>query len=110
MCGSNSSVGNNYICGQDKLARMAKLKILVWKSREGTGTPDAEVTIPAHLSKWASRMMRFMPKNVKEDWGKEIDLKDFDLDELIKEAMEKGESEILDVRAKNARVKIVVEK
>ena len=57
--------------GRIKFAPMANLKILVWKSREGTGAPDVEVTVPAHLSKWVSRMMRFTPKDVKVDWGED---------------------------------------
>jgi len=89
---------------------MAKLKILVWETREASGEPAVEVTIPAYFAKRIPRMMKFMPKKAKEEvWGEDIDFKDFNLDELIKEAMEKGESEIMEVKAKNMYVKIYVE-
>ena len=92
------------------LKEMGKLKILVWETREPTGEPAVEVTIPAYLAKWVPRMMKFMPKKTKEEvWGEDVDFKDFNLDELIKEATEKGESEIMEVKAKDAYVKIYVE-
>ncbi len=89
---------------------MAKLKILVWETKEPIGEPAVEVTIPTYLAKWVPKMMQFMPRKTKEEvWGEGLDLGDFNLDELIKEAVEKGESEIMEVKAKDAYVKIFVE-
>jgi hypothetical protein len=89
---------------------MAKLKILVWESKEPSGEPTVEVTIPDYLAKWVPRMMKFIPRKTKEEiWEGDIDFKDFDLSELIKEAIEKGESEIMEVKAKDTYVKILVE-
>lgn len=37
-----------------------------------------------------------MPKKAKQDlWGEDVDLNELNLDELINEAIEKGESEIM---------------
>ena len=89
---------------------MAKLKILVWESKESSGDPDVEVIIPSYLAKWAPRMMKFMPKKVKDElWGSEINWEDFDLDEMMKEAIEQGESELMEVKAKDAHVKMIIE-
>jgi hypothetical protein len=90
---------------------MARLKILVWETGDRSGEPDVEVTIPAYLAKWVPRMMRLMPKKAKDEvWGGDVNLSEFNLDELITEAIEKGESEIMEVKAKNAHVKIYIEK
>lgn len=90
---------------------MARLKILVWESREPSGEPDVEVIFPTYLAKWAPRMMRFMPRKAKEEiWGADINWEDFDLDEMIREAIELGESELMEVKAKNAYVKMLLEK
>ena len=90
---------------------MAKLKIQVWESREPSGEPEVEVTIPSYLAKWVPRMMRFVPKKVREEhFGADVDWEDFNLDELIKEAIEKGESDIMEVKAKDSYVKIYLEK
>jgi len=86
---------------------MTKLKILIWKTREPTGVPSAEVTIPAYLAKWIPRLNKF---GLKKVLGEEVNLEDFNLDELIKEAIEKNESEILEVKTQEGYVKILLEK
>lgn len=89
---------------------MAKLKILVWESKDPSGEPDVEVIIPSYLVKWAPRMMKFMPRKAKEEvWGTDIDWEDFNLDEMMREAIEQGESELLEVKTKDAYVKMVIE-
>ncbi len=89
---------------------MAKLKILVWEKGDTTGEPEVEVTIPTYLIKWAPKMMKIMPKKAKQDlWGEDFDLNELNLDELITEAIEKGESEIMEVKARDAYIKIYIE-
>lgn len=44
---------------------MAKLKILVWETKEPIGEPAVEVTIPTYLAKWVPKMMQFMPRKTK---------------------------------------------
>lgn len=89
---------------------MAKLKILVWESKDPSGEPDVEVIIPSYLAKWAPRMMKFMPRKAKEEiWGTDINWEDFNLDEMMKEAIEQGESELMVVKTKDAHVKMLIE-
>jgi len=89
---------------------MAKLKIQVWESREPSGEPEVEVTIPSYLAKWVPRLMRFMPRKAREEvFGEDVHWDEFDLDELIKEAIAKGESDIMEVKAKDSYVKIFIE-
>jgi hypothetical protein len=89
---------------------MAKLKILVWESKDPSGEPDVEVIIPSYLVKWAPRMMKFMPRSAKEEvWGTDINWEDFNLDEMMNEAIEQGESELVEVKTKDAYVKMVIE-
>jgi len=89
---------------------MAKLKILVWESKDPSGEPDVEVIIPSYLVKWAPRMMKFMPRKAKEEvWGTDINWEDFNLDEMMREAIEQGESELVEVKTKDAYVKMVIE-
>ena len=89
---------------------MVKLKILVWESRDPSGEPEVEVTIPSYLAKWAPRMMRMMPKEAREEvWGADVNWDDFNLDELMKEAIDHGESELLEVKSKDSYVRIFIE-
>ena len=89
---------------------MAKLKIQIWESREPSGEPEVEVLIPSYLAKWVPRMMKFVPKKVREEqFGADINWEDFNLNELIEEAIEKGESDIMEVKAKDAYVKIFLQ-
>lgn len=90
---------------------MPKLKILVWEDRnEPVGEPDVEVIIPSYMAKWAPRMMRLMPKEARRDlWGDDFNLGDLDLDEMLKEAIEAGEDLLLEVKSREAYVKIVLE-
>ncbi len=94
------------------MRKMAKLKIVVWQSKnQPVGEPDVEVTIPSYMAKWVPRMMKLMPKQTKEDiWGSDVDFKDFNLDEMIKEAVESGENQVMEVKSKDSYVKISVEK
>lgn len=97
---------------------MFKLMILVWQNREGTGEPDVEVKIPTSMAKWVPRLMKFVPKETKETketkektWGHEVDLDGVlgDLENLVKEATETGQPELMRVKTKDAFVKITVE-
>ncbi len=89
---------------------MAKLKILVWESSTPSGEPDVEVTIPSYLAKWAPRMMRMMPKAAREEvWGTDVNFDDFNLDELMKEAIDQGETELLEVKSRDSYVRIFIE-
>lgn len=92
---------------------MSKLKIVVWQNkREPTGDPDVEVTIPSYMAKWVPRMMKLIPKKTKEEvWGEDIDfMKDLNFEEMINEAVSSGENELLEVKSKEAYVKIALEK
>ena len=92
---------------------MAKLKIVVWQNKnQPAGEPDVEVTIPSYMAKWVPRMMKLIPKKTKEDiWGQDIDfMKDFNLEEMINEAVTSGENEVMEVKSKEGYVKISVEK
>ena len=89
---------------------MVKLKILVWESSSPSGEPEVEVTIPSYLAKWAPRMMRMMPREAREEvWGADVNWDDFNLDELMKEAIDHGESELLEVKSKDSYVRIFIE-
>ena len=89
---------------------MVKLKIVVWESSTPTGEPEVEVTIPSYLAKWAPRMMKMMPKEAREEvWGADVNWDDFNLDELMMEAIEQGESELLEVKSKDNYVRIYIE-
>ena len=92
---------------------MANVIILVWKNRDGTGEPEAEVRIPTNLAKWLPRMMMFVPKKTKEEtWGQDIDFGAMaaDIDKMVQEALASGPTEPMTVRTKDSFVKISVEK
>lgn len=92
---------------------MTKLKIVVWQNKnQPVGEPDVEVTIPSYMAKWVPRMMKLIPKKTKDDiWGQEVDFtKDFNLEEMMNEAINSGENEVMEVKSKDAYVKISVEK
>ena len=51
-----------------------------------------------------------MPRKAKEEvWGTDINWEDFNLDEMMREAIEQGESELVEVKTKDAYVKMVIE-
>ena len=93
---------------------MANVMILVWKNKEGTGDPDVEVKIPASMAKWVPRLMKFVPKKTKEEtWGgQEVDFDAVfaDLENVIQEAVQKGQAELMSVKTRDSFVKITVEK
>ena len=92
---------------------MADIKILVWNRRDAAGDPDVEVKVPVGLAKWVPRMMAFMPKKAKVDlWGEGADFDAMfgNLEQLVTEAAEAGMKEIMDVKAKEAHVKVLIEK
>jgi hypothetical protein len=54
--------------------------------------------------------MRMMPKQAREDvWGTDVNWDDFNLDELMMEAIDQGESELLEVKSKDSYVRIYIE-
>lgn len=93
---------------------MADIKILVWKAREPPegAEPDVEVRMPASLAKWVPRMMRFIPKKTREEtWGEDADYSVFaDLEKMVNELPETGIREIMDVKTKDSRLKVLVER
>jgi hypothetical protein len=93
---------------------MADIKILVWKFPEPAegAQPDVEVRIPASLARWVPRMMSFVPKKTKEEtWGPDADFSMFaDLEKMLNELPEQGVKEIMDVKTKDSRVKVLVER
>jgi hypothetical protein len=92
---------------------MSNLMILVWQNKEGTGEPDVEVKLPTKMAKWVPRLMKFVPKKTKEEtWGQDIDFDSMvaNIDDLIKDATDEGQPELLTVKTKDSFVRITVEK
>lgn len=93
---------------------MADIKILVWKMSEppAGAQPDIEVKIPASLARWVPKMMAFVPKkNREETWGADADFSMFaDLEKMLNELPDSGVREIMDVKTKDSRVKVLVER
>jgi hypothetical protein len=93
---------------------MADVKILVWKTPEPPieAQPDVEVKIPAALARFVPKMMAFIPKKNKEEiWGADADLSMFnDLEKMVNELPEAGLREVMDVKTKDARIKVLVER
>lgn len=94
-----------------------KLKILVWESEQAKEEPMLDVTIPVYLAKWIPRMMKFVPRKTREDmWGSDVDLSELNLEELIQQAISSGESEIMQIKARDPEkgkkmlIKIFLEK
>jgi hypothetical protein len=62
------------------------------------------------LAKWAPRMMRMMPRAAREEvWGTDIDWEDFNLDELMWETIDQGETEPPEVKSRDSYVRIFIE-
>jgi hypothetical protein len=80
-----------------------KLKILVWEDVDSEEEePMVDVSMPIYLAKWADRMMKLMPKKAKEEmWSEDVDLSELNFEELIKEAVDSGENEIMEVKARD---------
>jgi hypothetical protein len=93
---------------------MADIRVLVWKTPDPSqgAVPDVEVRIPASLARWVPRMMTFVPKKNREEvWGPDADFSMFaDLEKMLNELPEAGVKEIMDVKTKEARVKVLVER
>lgn len=93
---------------------MADIKILVWKAREPPegAEPDVEVKMPASLARWVPRMMAFVPKKAREEtWGADADFSVFaDLEKMVNEMPEQGIKEVMDVKTKDSRIKVLVER
>jgi hypothetical protein len=92
---------------------MSNLKILIWKTSEPVGSPDVEVKMPSSLARWVPRMMMFVPRKTKEEvWGADADFNAIfaNIEQMISEAAASGAAEVLDVKTKDAHVKVLVEK
>lgn len=94
---------------------MADFKILVWRTREPPegAEPDVEVKMPASLARWVPKLMAFVPKKAREEaWGSEPpDFSVFaDLEKMIQELPEAGVREIMDVKTKDSRIKVLVDR
>ena len=92
---------------------MANLMVLVWQHNEPAGEPDVEVKIPATMARWVPKLMKFVPKKTREEqWGRDIDFDAVfsDLENVIKEAVDKGEAELMSVKTHDSYVKILVQR
>lgn len=93
---------------------MAYIKILVWKTREPVegSEPEVEVRIPSALARWIPKMMAFVPKETRDEvWGADADFSMFaDLEKMVDELPETGTKEIMDVKAKDSRIKVLIER
>lgn len=93
---------------------MAEIRILVWKLREPPegAEPEVEVKVPAALARWLPKFMAFVPKKTREEtWGADADFSMFaDLEKIISELPESGVREVMDVKTKDSRVKVLVER
>ncbi len=92
---------------------MSVLKILVWKTSEPVGDPDVEVKMPSSMARWVPRMMMFVPRKTKEElWGADADFDAIfaNIEQMMSEAAAGGSSEVLDVKTKDAHVKVLIEK
>ncbi len=92
---------------------MSSLKFLIWKNREGAGEPEVEVTIPLYMAKWVPKLMRFVPRKTKQvTWGDDVDFDQMftGFEEMVKEAEQSGHPEVMQVKARDGYVKVLVEK
>ncbi len=92
---------------------MTAIKILIWKTNEETGDPDVEVRIPSALAKWVPRLMGFIPKKTRADvWGEDVDFKSMfsNIDQLVAEAVASGLTEVAEVKTREGRMKVMLEK
>lgn len=93
---------------------MADIKILVWKTREPAqgADPEVEVRMPAAMARWVPKLMAFVPKKQREEtWGADADFSMFaDVEKMINELPDTGIKEIMDVKTKDSRIKILVER
>ena len=93
---------------------MADIKILVWKMREPPqgAEPEVEVKMPASLARWLPKFMAFVPKKAREEtWGADADFSMFaDLEKMLNELPEAGMKEIMDIKTKDSRIKVLVER
>lgn len=86
---------------------------MVWKNREGTGEPEAEIRVPANLAKWLPRLMIFVPKKTKEEvWGQDIDFGAMaaDIDKMVQEAVATSPTMPMTIRTTDAFISISIEK
>ncbi len=93
---------------------MANIKVLVWRTREPPegAEPEVEVKVPAALARWLPKFMVFVPKKARDEtWGADADFSVFaDLEKMLNELPESGVKEIMDVKTKDSRVKVLVER
>lgn len=93
---------------------MADIKVLVWKTREPAQgvEPEVEVKMPASLARWVPKLMAFVPKKQREEtWGPDADFSMFaDLERMVNELPETGIREIMDVKTRDSRIKVMVER
>jgi len=93
---------------------LADIKILVWKTREPAqgADPEVEVRMPAAMARWVPKLMAFVPKKQREEtWGADADFSMFaDVEKMINELPDTGIKEIMDVKTKDSRIKILVER
>ena len=70
-----------------------------------------KVKVPLFLTKHATKLMRLIPKKMKEDfWGdEELDLGDLNLEEIVNLLGEIDEQQILEVETEKSLIKIFVE-
>jgi len=92
---------------------LANIKVLVWREREPPegSMPEVEATIPASLARFVPRFMTLIPRKAREEtWGADADFSVLgDLEKIVGEMAEGGTKEVMDVKTKDSRIKVLVE-
>ncbi len=103
-----------YLKEAESRYKMASIKVLVWKMPEPPegAAPEVEVKMPAALARWFPKFMAFVPKKAREEtWGPDADFSMFaDLEKMVNDLPEAGIKEIMDVKTKDSRIKVLVER
>lgn len=93
---------------------MANIKVLVWKERDPAegSIPEVEATIPASLARFLPRLMTLVPRKARDEtWGADADFSVLsDLDKLVGEMAEGGSKQVMDVKTRDSRIKVFVER
>lgn len=93
---------------------MANIKVLVWREREppADSMPEVEATIPASLAKFIPRLMTLVPRRAREEtWAADADFSVLgDLEKVVAEMAAAGPQQVMDIKTKDSRIKVLVER
>lgn len=92
---------------------MANIKVLVWREREppAGSMPEVEATIPASLAKFIPRLMTLVPRKARDESWADADFSVLaDLEKAVAEMSEGGPTEVMDIKTKDSRIKVLVER